>query len=153
MTDITRPRYFADDAAVRDVGQRFVTHRLPRAEWTHEAHLATCLWLLVERPDIDVDNAIAGLIAGYNVSIGGVNDDTQGYHHSITLAFVAGARLALGGVGASLVGMVNALLDSPMGRRDWPLRFWSAERLFSVEARRGWVKPDISPLPAVAPIV
>ena len=27
--------------------------RLPRAEWTHEAHLAACLWLIGERPDID----------------------------------------------------------------------------------------------------
>jgi hypothetical protein len=31
-----------------------------------------------------------------------------------------------------------------MGRRDWPLRFYSRERLFSVEARRGHVEPDLA---------
>ena len=33
------------------------------------------------------------------------------------------------------------------GRRDWPLRFYSAERLFSVEARRNFVAPDVAALP------
>jgi hypothetical protein len=39
------------------------------------------------------------------------------------------------------------LLLSPMGRRDWPLRFYSRVRLFSVEARRAFVEPDIAALP------
>ena len=30
----------------------------------------------------------------------------------------------------------------PEARRDWPLRFYSPERLFSKEARLGWVEPD-----------
>ena len=34
-----------------------------------------------------------------------------------------------------------------MGRRDWPLRFYSRERLFSVEARRTFVPPDLAALP------
>ncbi|WP_230206833.1 hypothetical protein [Novosphingobium sp. Gsoil 351] len=41
-------RYFADDDAVRRVGEGFFTRSLPRAEWTHEAHLATSLWLILE---------------------------------------------------------------------------------------------------------
>ena len=43
--------------------------------------------------------------------------------------------------------LVNALLLSPMGRRDWPMHFYSVERLFSVEARRMLVAPDIRTLP------
>jgi hypothetical protein len=34
-----------------------------------------------------------------------------------------------------------------MGRRDWPLRFYSPGRLFSVDARRKWIKPDIASVP------
>jgi hypothetical protein len=34
-----------------------------------------------------------------------------------------------------------------MGRRDWPLRFYSGERLFSVEARRRFIPPDLASLP------
>ena len=43
-----------------------------------------------------------------------------------------------------LHSLVNGLLGSEMGRRDWPLRFYSRERLFSVEARRGYVEPDLA---------
>ena len=45
------------------------------------------------------------------------------------------------------VEKVNGLLLAEEGRRDWPLRFYSAERLFSVEARRGYLEPDLAPLP------
>ena len=141
-------RPFADDAAVRYVGEGLLACGLPREEWTHEAHLGACLWLLTERLDIDVDAEIAGIIRRYNEGVGGVNDDSQGYHDSITRAFVAGVRLFLRETSEQrLAARVNALLASPMGRRDWPLRFYSRELLFSVPARRGFVAPDLAPLP------
>ena len=43
--------------------------------------------------------------------------------------------------------LVNELLLSPMGRREWPLRFYSREWLLSVEARRAFVPPDLAALP------
>ena len=39
-------RPFADDAAVRHVGEGLLARTLPKPEWTHEAHLAACLWLI-----------------------------------------------------------------------------------------------------------
>ncbi|MBU3076604.1 hypothetical protein [Sphingomonas quercus] len=142
------PRLFENDESVRRIGEGLLDHSLPKAEWTHEAHIAASFWLVAERPDIDVDAEIAEIISGYNVATGGVNDDANGYHDTITRCFLAGVRahamLALGG---TLADRVNALLESEAGRRDWPLRFYSRERLFSVEARRGYVEPDLRPLP------
>lgn len=141
-------RPFADDAAVARIGEGLLARTLPRPDWTHEAHLAATLWLLSERPDIDVDAEIAGIISRFNESVGGVNDDSGGYHDSITRAFVAGVRLFLRDAPAGgLSDRVNALLATPMGHRDWPLRFYSRELLFSVAARRGFVEPDLEPLP------
>lgn len=78
MTDDLPFRPFADDAAVRRVGEGLLACTLPRSEWTHEAHLAACLYLLAARPDIDVDIGIAAIIATYNAAVGGPNDDMQG---------------------------------------------------------------------------
>jgi hypothetical protein len=36
---------------------------------------------------------------------------------------------------------------SASGRRDWPLRFYSPELLFSRAVRLGWVEPDLAVLP------
>jgi hypothetical protein len=38
-------------------------------------------------------------------------------------------------------------MESPFGKSDWPLAYWTKARLFSVEARRSWVEPDVAPLP------
>ena len=148
MTDFSI-RFFADDAAVRSVGERFLARSLPKAEWTHEAHLATCLWLIIERPEIAVERDLPDLIRRYNESVGGVNSDTEGYHETITRVFLHGVRLFLSEADGDepLHELVNALLLSPMGRRDWPLRFYSKERLFSVEARKRFVMPDLAALP------
>ncbi|MBL8648786.1 MAG: hypothetical protein JNL35_00080 [Sphingopyxis sp.] len=149
MTTDYSPRPFERDSDIRAIGDGLLARTLPREAWTHEAHLGACLWLLTERPDIDVDARIGNIIRRFNESVGGVNDDTQGYHDSITRAYVAGVRLFLADTAETgLAARVNALLRSPMGRRDWPLRFYSRDLLFSVPARRGFVPPDLAPLPA-----
>jgi len=141
-------RFFTTDAEIVHLGEGLLACSLAKEEWTHEAHLAACLYLVAERPDIDVDAEIAGLISRFNESVGGVNDDGGGYHDTITRAYVAGVRLFLAQTEESgLAARVNALLQSPMGRRDWPLGFYSRDLLFSVPARRGFVPPDRAPLP------
>jgi len=142
-------RPFPDDDAIRRVGEGLLDHSLPRAEWTHEAHLAATTWLVRDRPDIAIDVEIAAIISSYNVAVGGVNDDTQGYHETITRAYLSGvcAHVAARPSGETLVACVNALLGSPAGQRDWPLRFYSRDRLFSVAARRGFITPDLASLP------
>lgn len=142
-------RIFADDAAVHRVGECLLDRTLPRAEWTHEAHLAACCWLLTERTDIDAPCELPGIIRSYNVSVGGVNDDRQGYHETITQLYLAAVSSWLVQAGeATLMGRVNALLASDIGKRDWPLTLYSRERLFSVAARRELVMPDLGKWPA-----
>jgi len=143
------PRLLESDAAIIRIGEGLLARTLPRADWTHEAHLAATTYLLTRRPDVNLDRDLRAIISGYNESVGGVNDDTQGYHETITRVFLHGVRLFLAGADPDepLQELVNALLLSPMGRREWPMRFYSAERLFSVEARRRFVPPDLAMLP------
>jgi hypothetical protein len=144
-----RPRLFTSDAEIERIGEGLLARDLPRADWTHEAHLAATTYLLTRRPDVDIDAELPGIIRAYNESVGGVNSDSEGYHETITRIFLHGVRLFLSeaDLGEPLHELVNELLLSPMGRRDWPLRFYSAERLFSVDARRSFVAPDLSALP------
>jgi len=148
MTEYT-PRLFTTDAEIQHLGEGLLARTLRREEWTHEAHLAATTYLLLKRPDIDLDKALPGIIRAYNESVGGVNSDTEGYHETITRVFLRGVRLFLAEADLKepIHELVNELLLSPMGRRDWPLRFYSPQRLFSVDARKDWVRPDIASLP------
>lgn len=147
-TKTHEPRLWPHDDAIRHVGEGMLARTLPKAEWTHEAHIGATCWLILERPDILPERDLPQLIRRYNESVGGVNDATQGYHETVTRLFIRTLRRALaGGEGRGLAERVNAILLAPEGRRDWPLRFYSAELLFSAEARLGWVEPDLAGLP------
>jgi hypothetical protein len=148
MTEF-RPRFFHSDADIEHIAEGLLARTLPRSEWTHEAHLAATTYLLLKRPDMDLDRELAGIIRRYNESVGGVNSDSEGYHETITRVFLRGVRLFLSETHPKeqLHQLVNELLLSPMGRRDWPLRFYSPELLLSVDARRHFVEPDLAALP------
>ncbi|MBL0924714.1 MAG: hypothetical protein IBJ12_09665 [Sphingomonadaceae bacterium] len=137
-------RLFSDDASIVRIGEGLLARTLPRPEWTHEAHLAACTWIARDRPDIAIEQELPGIISRYNEAVGGVNDDTQGYHETITQVYIAGVKAHLAEVGTAtpLCEVVNALLMSARGRRDLPLRFYSKELLFSIPARRGFVESD-----------
>ena len=141
-------RLFEDDAAIVAIGEGLLARSLPRAHWTHEAHLAACTWLVRNRPDIAIERELPAIISAYNEAVGGVNDDTQGYHETITQVYIAGVKAHLAEVGMALPlhAAVNALLLSSRGRRDLPLQFYSKERLFSMQARRGFLEPDLASL-------
>jgi hypothetical protein len=152
MNEEYEPRLFADDEAVRHIGEGLIACTLTRPEWTHEAHLAACVYVVAERPDIAAERDLPGIIRRFNESVGGINDETQGYHETITQCFIRGVRLFLARTDGALplVEKVHLLLQSDEGRRDWPLQFFSSDRLFSVSARLGWIDPDLQPLPPLA---
>ncbi|MCW1382450.1 hypothetical protein OLX02_06415 [Novosphingobium sp. KCTC 2891] len=139
-------RPFASDAAARRVTHGLLDRSLPKEEWTHEAHLAACLTLLREHPEIVPERDLPAIISGYNLAVGGENTDSAGYHETLTQLYARGVRAFAETLPADLplVDAVNALLASPIAPRDWPLCFYTRERLFSIEARRGWVEPDLA---------
>ena len=84
----------------------------------------------------------------YNESTGVANTPTSGYHETITRFYVGliADYLAAGDLRRPIDELAAGLLAT-MGERDLPLRYYSRERLFSSEARLGWLAPDLQPLP------
>jgi hypothetical protein len=139
--------HFESDCAIARIGAGLSDCTMPKSEWTHAAHFAAAFWLLT-RSDLDAFLEMPGLIRAYNEATGTPNTDTSGYHETITFASLRAARAWLiARPEAALHVALNSLLASEYGRPDWLLRFWSRPVLFSVEARRGWVEPDLRVLP------
>jgi hypothetical protein len=139
---------FVSDEEIAVIGAGFLDRTLPKSSWTHAAHFATTLWLIACRKDVEPARDLPHLIRSYNEATGGANTDTEGYHETITQASIRAARAFLAENRAtSLFLACNALMSSPLGEPDWLLAYWSRDRLFSRQARRSWVDPDIQPLP------
>jgi len=138
---------FPDEAAVERIGRGLIDRSLPKVEWTHAAHFAAAFWLL-RQSDRNVWREMPGLIRAYNEWTGVPNTDHGGYHETITLASLRAAHAWLATRRHSqLHEALNELLSSDYGRSNWMMHYWSQPVLFSVSARRGWVAPDLCPLP------
>lgn len=135
------------DEAIERLASGFLDHSLPKSEWTHGAHFAAALWMLTRHGDAALPEMRAA-IRSYNEATGGENTDTAGYHETITAASLIMARAHMAAhPGAPLRSQLASLLAGPCGRPDWILSYWSKARLFSADARRGWLGPDLQPLP------
>jgi hypothetical protein len=141
-------RQFSNDTEIARAGRKFLDRSLPKPEWTHAAHFAVTLWLMRHRPDLDLKTEMPRLIRAFNEATGTPNTDTGGYHETITQASLGAVRALLTVAPTQpLHEILDGLLTSPLGDSNWLLEYWSRERLFSVEARRRWLPPDLKPLP------
>ena len=124
---------------VESTYQRFCSCTLPFDAWTHEAHLLVCWRDLRERTPDESLVFLRQAIRSYNDTVGTVNSDSSGYHETLTVFYVA----AISSLAAQAFDQV---IRSPLTERNAPLRYWTPARLFSVEARRRWIEPDIAAL-------
>ncbi len=116
---------------------------LPRAEWTHHAHLVVALCYLVRHEEAEATRRIRVGIWRYNGACGIKTTKTGGYHETITLFYirVISKFLSAASLDCTLAALANSLIHA-CGDKNLPLEYYSRERLMSWEARVGWVEPD-----------
>ena len=57
---------------------------MPKAEWTHEAHLRVGLWHLLRYPEGEALRRLRDGIRRYNTACGVAKTEASGYHETIT---------------------------------------------------------------------
>lgn len=133
--------------AIEDLNRQFDASALPAAEWTHEAHLLVGLYHLLHYGRDESIIRLRSRIITMNHIQGTPNSATRGYHETITLFWVWVLETYIQQAGATHhADVYQKFLDTPLSRADLLFRFYSRERLFSVQARANWVEPDRLPL-------
>jgi len=103
------------------------------------------LWYLTHHTSQQALEIVRQRIRAYNEAVGTPNTATGGYHETLTRLFLSGVATHIANHHAdSLPDSLAALLQSPLGNTEWPLRFYTRARLFSTQARQQWVEPDIA---------
>lgn len=132
------------DEEINLLAKAFEERTLPKAEWTHAAHLVVGLYYCYHNPFGVAKNLMSDGINWLNDAHGTPNTETSGYHETLTVFWLrtvanflekAGREKSLAELANELVATVN---DTKL-----PLKFYSRERLFSVEARMNYVEPDL----------
>ena len=127
--------------------ERFIECTLPKAEWTHQAHLRVGLWHVVNHGPAAALPLLRERISRYNESVGTINSDTSGYHETVTTFYVKAIAATVADCSQAMaIDDLAALVIERIGAKEYPLRYYSKERLFSADARRQWVPPDLQSL-------
>ena len=127
--------------------QRFVdawkAGRLPKAEWTHAAHVAMAAYFAFDHaPEATFAIMKAGILH-HNTSVGTPNTEDNGYHETLTRfwageigAFVRSGRFPL------RLEAVRAAVAEFGGDRERFRLFYSFDVVRDRRARRGWAAGD-----------
>jgi len=115
----------------------------PYSRWTHRAHIAVAACYLLRFSFDEAVSRVRHYIQAYNKTCG----DPDGYHETITIFYMRllWQQLTMVTEGTDIADFVNQTAASfPMS---FLSRFYSAELLWSPQARIAWVEPDGEPLP------
>ena len=123
-----------------------LTRALERGEikdFHHASHLHVAWVYLDESSSVrQAANKMRNTLRRFAAAAG----SPQKYHETITLFWVhLLSRAHAANHGQRLEKIVHA--NPQLLEKNFPLTYYSAERLFSDEARTSWVEPDLKPLP------
>lgn len=131
-------------AEIESLIERFESRKLPKVEWTHNAHLVVAIWYCSKHPFAKALELTRQYITVHNESVGTPNTDTEGYHETITKFWLIVANHFIQtSEPASITELCNNFIQSEKASSSYPLNFYSKEKLFSVEGRHNWVEPDL----------
>jgi hypothetical protein len=133
---------YRSESEVLDLVRAFEDATVSRDDWKHAEHLVVALYYLT-RHDLDVayakmkDGILNLLVNGFDVDL----TKEMPYHETITLFWMRVVdEFNASKNGASLLEKANEVAYK--WDTDYPLKFYSRERLFSDEARARFVEPD-----------
>jgi hypothetical protein len=147
LSDLSLP--LRELAPLYELAEKFRAATLPRAQWTHLAHLRVGAWHVHHFGATEALVRLRHGIRALNVANGVANTPTDGYHETITAAYVTLIDAWLeqhADLTVALEQRVDRMLSGPIADRKVLLRFWSQETLMSPAARASWVPPDLAPL-------
>jgi hypothetical protein len=120
---------------------------LPKAEWTHAAHLLTgaCYVHMLGR-EAALDK-MRECVRRYNESVGGKNTETSGYHETITVMWIRLLDVLRRETGPMERAAFAALAVERFEPRRAVFReYYDFDVVGSTAARLGWVEPTLKPL-------
>lgn len=142
--DPSLPPWLASEAAFDDFLAAFEAGTFPIAWWTHGAHVAMAAAFLWSLPVAQALATVRDRIRHYNVSQGGANTESSGYHETLTRLWIGAVASSLASLPASCTRLEAARrAHHAFARRSSLFRDWyETDLLKHHAARRDWVAPD-----------
>jgi hypothetical protein len=120
---------------------------LPKARWTHGAHLLTGACYVHSLGQAAAIEKMRVCVKRYNESVGGKNAETSGYHETITVAWIKLLDGLLRESGPmERAAFARLAVERFEGDKEIFQRYYDFDLVGSAEARRSWVEPTLGRL-------
>lgn len=120
----------------------FLQKKMRADLWTHEAHFVVATHLLWEHGFSVAMPMLRELIKANNVNMGNVNTDTSGYHETLTWFYLEAIdQILKAQLPKDAHVAITCVLHSEIIDKNYPFKFYDKDDLFSVVARREYLKP------------
>jgi hypothetical protein len=119
----------------------------PIDKWKHREHVIMASWYLMHLTTHEATPTIRAGIQRYNVSQGGQNTATSGYHETLTILWIHILAKALQSATGDVLTRVRAMASEFGMKAGLYREYYSFDVLKDVEARYQWMEPDLQPLP------
>ena len=123
----------------------FESGTLPKARWTHAAHLLTGACYVYRLGEAAAIDKMRLCVSHYNEAVGGKNTETSGYHETITIAWIKVLAKLLRESEPIERGAFAALaVERFAGDKSFLNRYYDFNLVASTQARRSWVPPTLA---------
>lgn len=133
---------YETETEILEVIETFESATLPHEKWRHAEHLTMAMHYALHN-DFDATlNKMRSGILKLNDFHGVATTPERGYHETLTVIWT---RAVFDYVKANEKKDLVSLANEIIGKfdKDYPLKFYSRERLFSIDARFNFVEPDL----------
>jgi len=134
---------YHSETEITDLFEGFKSRTLEKEKWTHAAHLTTGLCFLKQFEKYEATCRMKSGIVSYNLSVGGENTGSGGYHETLTIFWLEVLHFYVTEFPEhSLLELCNRFLQSPLADKKLPFYFYDQETLMSPLYRSRYVAPD-----------
>lgn len=131
-----------EDSEIERLVHEFESLTLPYENWTHRAHLAVAVFYIRKLSFDDALVQIRSRINAYNLACG----DPNGYHETITVMFLRKIASESQRERSDFSMHDELARLEVLCKVDWLYQYYSRELIWSPEAKKHWVNPDMLPL-------
>ena len=135
--------FLSSDSSLSSFIHQWEARTLPKADWTHAAHVAVCAFYTAEYGPADALRRMREGIPLYNLAVGGQNTEDAGYHETLTClwAKIVADFLADESYSTPFYAVEATVLRYGQERKLHE-SFYTYDVVANRLARRQWVPPD-----------
>jgi hypothetical protein len=139
---------FRSEEEIETLVRSFEDCTIDTAKWSHAAHVATAVYYVARFGEAEGTRRMRDGLLRFVAFHGVTPSPNRGYNETITRVWmrIVAHYVEDAGAGSPLAELANGCIER-YARRETLQAHYTSERLWSDEARLGWVEPDLAPLP------